>query len=119
MSFLAMTMSPPEDVAMDDKASLPCDVSSGGDWLAGPTPCFGADVVDQQQLRPSALQWHQCSQPSAAFSWLAVPSHHNPWLLLAVTSFGGVSSFSGLLVVLIGVIIDFGLIGNGRGAVRR
>ena len=37
----------------------------------------------------------------------------------AVTSFGGVSSSSGLLVVLIGVIIDFGLIGNGRGAVRR
>ena len=37
----------------------------------------------------------------------------------AVSSFGGVSSFSGLLVVLIGLIIDFGLIGNGRGAVRR
>ena len=37
----------------------------------------------------------------------------------AEASFGGVSSFSGLLVVLIGLIIDFGLIGNGRGAVRR
>jgi len=37
----------------------------------------------------------------------------------AAASFGGVSSFSGLLVVLIGLIIDFGLIGNGRGAVRR
>ena len=37
----------------------------------------------------------------------------------AVASFGGVSSFSGLLVVLIGLVIDFGLIGNGRGAVRR
>ena len=37
----------------------------------------------------------------------------------AVDSFGGVSSFSGLLVVLIGLIIDFGLIGNGRGAVNR
>ena len=37
----------------------------------------------------------------------------------AVASFGGVSSFSGLLVVLIGLIIDFGLIGNGRGVVRR
>lgn len=33
----------------------------------------------------------------------------------AAASFG----FSGLLVVLIGLIIDFGLIGNGRGAVRR
>ena len=37
----------------------------------------------------------------------------------AATSFGGVSSFSGLLVVLIGLIIDCGLIGNGRGSVRR
>ena len=37
----------------------------------------------------------------------------------AATSFGDVSSFSGLLMVLIGLIIDFGLIGNGRGAVRR
>ena len=37
----------------------------------------------------------------------------------AAASFGGLSSFSGLLVVLIGLIIDFGLIGNGRGAVRR
>ena len=37
----------------------------------------------------------------------------------AVASFRGASSFSGLLVVLIGLIIDFGLIGNGRGAVRR
>ena len=37
----------------------------------------------------------------------------------AAVSFGGVSSFSGLFVVLIGLIIDFGLIGNRRGAVRR
>ena len=36
----------------------------------------------------------------------------------AVASFAGLSSFSGLLVLLIGLIIDFGLIGNGRGAVR-
>ena len=37
----------------------------------------------------------------------------------AEASFEGMSSFSGLLVVSIGLIIDFGLIGNGRGAVRR
>ena len=37
----------------------------------------------------------------------------------AEASFEGISSFSGLLVVLIGLIIDFGLIGNGRGVVRR
>ena len=37
----------------------------------------------------------------------------------ASQSFGGVSNFSGMLVVAIGVIIDLGLIGNGRGAARR
>ena len=37
----------------------------------------------------------------------------------AAVSLGGVSSFSGLLVVFIGLIIDCGLIGNGRGSVRR
>ena len=37
----------------------------------------------------------------------------------ATASFGGVSMFSCLLVVLIGLIIDFGLIGNGCGAVSR
>ena len=37
----------------------------------------------------------------------------------ASASFGGVSSFSGILLVAIGVIVDLGLIGNGRGAARR
>ena len=37
----------------------------------------------------------------------------------ASASFGGVSTFSGMLIVAIGVIIDLGLIGNGRGAARR
>ena len=37
----------------------------------------------------------------------------------ATSAFGGVSSFSGLLVVAVGLIIDLGLIGNGRGAARR
>ena len=36
----------------------------------------------------------------------------------AVASFGGVSS-QWPVGVLIGLVIDFGLIGNGRGAVRR
>ncbi|QNI64365.1 hypothetical protein SynA1544_01429 [Synechococcus sp. A15-44] len=40
---------------MDDSASVPCDVSSGGDWPAGPTLGFGLDVVDQQQLRAAAI----------------------------------------------------------------
>ena len=35
-----------------------------------------------------------------------------------VSSFGGETSLSGLLMVLIGLMIDFGLIGNGRGSVR-
>ena len=40
-------------------------------------------------------------------------------LCWATASFGGVQSFSGLLVVVIGLVIDAGLIGNGRGIARR
>ena len=112
-------MSPSDDVAMDDPASLPCDVSSGGDWPAGSTPGFGVDVVDQQQFRAAALQWHQCSQPGASHPGPVFVPTTTLGYCWAAASFGGVSSFSGLLVVLIGLIIDFGLIGNGRGAVRR
>ena len=37
----------------------------------------------------------------------------------AEASFGGMASFSGLLMVAIGFLIDFGLIGQGRGVARR
>jgi hypothetical protein len=37
----------------------------------------------------------------------------------ASASYGGISSFSGLLIVGIGLLIDFGLIGGGRGIARR
>ena len=37
----------------------------------------------------------------------------------ATASFGGLSSFSGMLIVAIGVIIDIGLLGNGRGIAKR
>ena len=37
----------------------------------------------------------------------------------ATASFGGSSEFSGMLVVAIGVIIDLGLLGNGRGIAKR
>ena len=37
----------------------------------------------------------------------------------AVAGFGGLSSFSGVLMVAMGLAIDLGLIGNGRGAARR
>ena len=40
-------------------------------------------------------------------------------LCFAQSSFGGLSSFSGLLVVAIGLVIDAGLIGNGRGLAKR
>ena len=36
----------------------------------------------------------------------------------AQSSFGGLGSFSGLLVVAIGLVIDAGLIGNGRGLTK-
>ena len=75
-------MSPSDDVSMADPASLPCDVSSGDDWPAGSRPGFGVDVVDQQQFRVAALQWHQCSQPVASHPGSVVSPHHNPRLLL-------------------------------------
>jgi len=37
----------------------------------------------------------------------------------AVASLDGIASLSGLLVVVIGLLIDVGLIGNGRGQGRR
>ena len=104
---------------MDDPASLPCDVSSGGDWPAGSTPGFGVDVVDQQQFRAAALQWHQCSQPGVSILGLLFLPTTTQGYCWAAALFGGVLTFSGLLVVLIGLIIDFGFIGNSCGAVRR
>ena len=65
------------------------------------------------------------------FSDIAVPNPVLPiagLLLLPTTTlgfcwassaFGGVATFSGTLVVAIGVIIDLGLIGNGRGMAKR
>jgi len=37
----------------------------------------------------------------------------------AQASFGGLSSCRGLLVVAVGLVIDAGLIGNGRGLAKR
>ena len=65
------------------------------------------------------------------FSALAVPNPVTPVLGLvflptttlgycwATASFGGLSSFSGLLIVAIGVVIDLGLIWNGGGFAKR
>ena len=36
----------------------------------------------------------------------------------ASASFDGVASFSGMLIIAIGVIIDLGLLGNGRGVAK-
>ena len=65
------------------------------------------------------------------FSGLAVSNHVMPLLGVvflptatlgfcwATASFGGLSSFSGILIVAIGAVIDLGLIGNGRGIAKR
>ncbi len=37
----------------------------------------------------------------------------------ASASYGGLSTFSGLLIVAIGLFVDLGMIGGGRGVVRR
>ena len=67
----------------------------------------------------------------APFAGMGVPNPLIPFLGLvllpttplgycwAVAAFGGLGSFGGVLVVAIGLIIDLGLIGNGRGAARR
>ncbi|QNI78819.1 putative conserved membrane protein [Synechococcus sp. RS9909] len=67
----------------------------------------------------------------APFEGLAIPNPILPVLgvvflptttlgvCFAHASFGGVGSFSGLLVVAIGLVIDAGLIGNGRGLAKR
>ena len=36
----------------------------------------------------------------------------------AISSFGGLSSFNGMLIMAIGVVIDLGLLGNGRGIAK-
>ena len=65
------------------------------------------------------------------FASLAIPNPMIPLLGLlflptttlgicwAAESFGGMQSFSGLLIVLIGLVIDAGLIGKGRGRSKR
>jgi len=37
----------------------------------------------------------------------------------ASASYGGLSTFSGLLIVIVGLLIDLGMIGGGRGIARR
>lgn len=87
--------------------------------VAGPTVDSGCDVVVQQQLRVVAIRGNGCSQPSASSAWPTHAAHPTLGYCWASASFGGVSTFSGMLIVAIGVIIDLGLIGNGRGAARR
>ena len=88
-------------------------------WHIGSTVGTGADLVLQRSIR------------LIPFSGLAVPNHVMPLLGVvflptatlgfcwATASFGGLSSFSGILIVAIGAVIDLGLIGNGRGIAKR
>ena len=72
----------------------------------------------QQQLRAATFLWNDGSDSGVAGRRSVAAAHHYPWLLLASSAFGGVSTFNGGLVVAIGVIIDLGLIGNGRGLAK-
>ncbi len=54
--------------------------------------------------------------PIAGLLLLPTTTHGFFW---ASSAFGGVSTFSGTLVVAMGVIIDLGLIGHGRGMAKR
>ncbi len=53
--------------------------------------------------------------PLAGLILLPTPTLGVCW---ASVSFEGVSSFSGMLIIAIGVIIDHGLLGNGRGVAK-
>lgn len=67
----------------------------------------------------------------APFTGFAIPSPVIPLLGLvflptttlgycwATAAFGGLTSLSGVLIIAIGIVIDFGLIGNGRGIAKR
>ena len=67
----------------------------------------------------------------APFSGIAIPTPVIPLLGLvflptttlgycwATAAFGGLSTFNGVLIIAIGIVIDFGLIGNGRGIAKR
>jgi hypothetical protein len=86
--------------------------------IAGATLDPAVDVAVQQQLRAATLLWNVGSDSGVAGRRSVAAAHHYPWLLLASSAFGGVSTFNGGLVVAIGVIIDLGLIGNGRGLAK-
>ena len=84
--------------------------------VAGATVDPAVDVAVQQQLC-TAFRGHGGSESRLAHRR---PVASTTTLAFAEPSaFGGVSSFSGMLVVAIGVIIDLGLIGNGRGLANR
>ena len=77
------------------------------------------------------MWWLDSSFVLQPFDGVALPNPVLPWLGLvmlptttlgycwATAGFGGLSTFSGLLMVAIGFLIDFGLIGHGRGVARR
>lgn len=64
----------------------------------------------------SALAVTNPVKPVLGLVFLLTITHGYCW---ATASFGGLSSFIGLLIVAIGVVIDLVLIGNGRGIVKR
>ena len=80
--------------------------------IAGATLDPAVDMAVQQQLRAATLLWNVGSDSGVAGRRSVAAAHHYPWLLLAS------STFNGGLVVAIGVIIDLGLIGNGRGLAK-
>jgi len=114
-----MTISPPEDVAMDDSASLPAMCLLAAIGLLAPRLVLVLMWLINSSfvLQPfSGTSVPNPVLPILGLSFLPTTTLGYCW---AAASFGSVLSFSGLLVVLIGLIIDFGLIGNGRGPVRR
>ena len=114
-----MTISLTDDVAMDDSASLPTMFLLAVIGLLAPRLVLVLMWLINSSFVLQPLSGTSVPNPVLPILGLLFLHTTNLGYCWAAASFGGVSSFSGLLVVLIGLIIDFGLIGNGRGAVRR
>ena len=87
--------------------------------IAGATLDPAVDVAVQQQLVLQPFYGMAVPNPVLPIAGLLLLPTTTLGFCWASSAFGGVSTFSGTLVVAIGVIIDLGLIGNGRGMAKR
>ena len=95
------------------------DVSIRRSWPVSTTLDPAVDVVVQQHICHAALRGLCSSKSDPSGAGTGDAAHNHPWLLLGNIRFWRSVLVQRVLVVAIGLIIDLGLIGNGRGAARR